>query len=330
MRAALIVALALVPLVAQAAPNTKAKKAKKAKKAPAPEPAPVDDAPEVDMTPPPAPEPAPAPTPAAAPDEVLHDTAPVPVTLGKPKKLKRFYVRFGVAHVAPLATSRPMELADVDGAASLAVQNGPIAGSGSDVSSATIPAIALGFRLPFGGDHLSLETVLGLPFTVKFRATGTLANMSIAPTALGIPTGVGPLGPELGEAKAAPPLLTLVYNFFPRAKVQPFLGAGAAVLFAFNPKVTNPMLTEVSQPEMSIAPAPGLVLQAGLEAKIYKGLYARFDVKFIAFMLARAEVHHVQVRTPELPLFDTVEVGTAKMSVWVNPLIIQGGLGFDF
>ena len=328
MRAALIVALALVPLVAQATPRAKAKKAKKTKKAPAPEPAPVDDAPEIDMAPPAAPEP--APTPAAAPDEDLHATAPEPVRLAKPAKLKRFYVRFGVAHVAPLSTSRPMELADVSGAASLAVQNGPIAGSGSDVSSATIPAIALGYRLPFGGDHLSLETVLGLPFTVKFRATGTLANMSIAPTALGIPTGVGPLGPELGEAKAAPPLLTLVYNFLPHAKLQPFIGAGAAVLFAFNPKVTNPMLTEVSQPEMSIAPAPGMVFQAGLDAKIYKGLYARFDVKFIAFMLARAEVHHVQVRTPELPLFDTVEVGIAKMSVWVNPLIIQGGLGLDF
>ena len=47
-------------------------------------------------------------------------------------------------------------------------------------------------------------------------------------------------------------------------------------------------------------------------------------------MLARASVKHVQVRTPELPLFDTVEVGTAKMSVWVNPLIIQAGLGADF
>ncbi len=47
-------------------------------------------------------------------------------------------------------------------------------------------------------------------------------------------------------------------------------------------------------------------------------------------MLARAEVRHAQVRTPALPLFDTVEVGTAKMSMWVNPLIVQAGVGFDF
>jgi outer membrane protein W len=242
---------------------------------------------------------------------------------------KRLYVRAGVAVVEPLSTSREMELADVDGPASLAVSNGPIAGSGATVSSATIPAIIVGYVLPFGGDHWAVETVLGLPFTVKFKATGTLADQSIAPTALGIPTGVGPLGSELGEAKAAPPVVTAVYRFGDGA-FKPYVGAGASILLAYDAHVTNPMLTAVSQPDMSIAPAPGLVLQAGLDAKLTKNIYARLDVKFIALMLARAEVHHIQVQTPDLPLFDTVEVGTAKMSVWVNPLIIQAGIGTDF
>jgi outer membrane protein W len=338
---ALLLALTLVPFAAaDASPRVatkpaKAKKApKKKKQAPAPakepEPAPEPE-PEIDMTEPDATPPAANPMPETGTSIETEGTVSQSVSAGDSKRAQhRFYVRGGVAHIAPLSSSRPMELADVDGPASLAIQNGPIAGSGSDVSSATIGAIILGYKLPFGGGHLSLETVLGLPFDVKFRATGTLANESIAPTALGIPTGVGPLGPELGEAKAAPPLVTLVYNVRPQAKVQPFIGAGAAMLITFDPHVTNPMLTEISQPEMSIAPAPGLVLQGGLEAKIYKGLYARLDVKFIAFMLARAEVHHIQVRTPDLPLFDTVEVGTAKMSVWVNPLIVQGGLGIDF
>jgi len=308
---ACLVALTIAPSFAGAAPRKK--------KAPAP----VEPAPEIEM----APE-APPPEPAAAPLPEPAGTEPPPVA--KKKSPKRFYFRAGVAHIAPLASSRPMELADVDGAASLAVKNGPIEGSGSDVSSATIPAITIGYKLPWGGGHLSLETVLGLPFTVKFRATGTLANESIASMALGIPTGVPPLGSELGEAKAAPPTLTLVYNVRPEQKVQPYFGLGAAVLIAYDEKVTNPQLTAISQPDMKIDPAPGLVLQAGVEAKIYKGLYARLDVKFIALMLARAEVHHIQVETPELPLFGTVEVGTAKMSVWVNPLIVQGGLGLDF
>ncbi|MDX2086778.1 MAG: OmpW family outer membrane protein [Kofleriaceae bacterium] len=248
----------------------------------------------------------------------------------KPRKQRKLYLRAGVAHIAPLASSREMELADIHGAASLAVQNGPIAGSGAEVGSATIPALIIGYRLPYLDGRLALETILGTPFTVKFRATGTIANESIAPMALGIPTGVPALGPELGEAKAAPPTLTAVYDLMPNARIRPYVGAGVAVLFAFSPKVTNALLTEVNQPDMTIAPAPGVVVQSGVEARITNRIYARLDVKFIAFMLARAEVHHVVVKAPALPLFETVEVGTAKMSVWVNPLILQAGIGTDF
>jgi outer membrane protein W len=81
---------------------------------------------------------------------------------------------------------------------------------------------------------------------------------------------------------------------------------------------------------MSVAPAPGLVLQSGLEARLWRSVYAHLDVKFIALMMARAEVQHIEVKTPDLPLFDNVEVGTAKMNVWVNPIIVQAGIGFDF
>jgi outer membrane protein W len=251
-------------------------------------------------------------------------------TAGAEPWWKRFYFRAGVARVAPLEQSRELELADVDGPASLAVMNGPIAGSGGAINSATIVAGSLGFRLKALGGRLSLETVLGLPFTVKFSATGSLANESIAPTALGIPTGVAALGPELGEAKAVPPILTVVYQILNKGVVRPYVGAGVSVLLATDAKITNPILSEVSQPEFTIAPAPGLVAQAGVDAKLWKSVYARIDVKFIAGMLARAEVRNAQVRTPALPLFDTVEVGTAKMSMWVNPLIVQAGVGFDF
>lgn len=259
----------------------------------------------------------------------LDTTKPAETPLPAPAKTKRFFVRAGVAHLTPLSSSRELELADINGPASLAVSNGPIAGSGATVGSATIPALIVGYTLPGLDGRLALETILGPPFTVKFQSTGTLANQSIAPTALGIPTGVPALGPDLGEAKAAPPVLTVVYRPMAGA-IQPLFGAGVAVLFAYGAHVTNAMLTEVSQPDMHVSPAPGLVLQTGLEARLTKNIFARLDVKFIAFMMAHAEVHHIQVRTPELPLFDTVEVGTAKMNLWVNPLIIQAGIGTDF
>lgn len=254
--------------------------------------------------------------------------APALAEADKPRS--RIYVRAGVAHIMPLEQSDEMELSDVQGPASLAVQNGPIAGSGATISSATVPAITVGYVLPFGGDKLSVETIVGLPFKVQFQATGTLANESIAPDALGIPTGVGPLGPDLGEARAVPLVLTAIYKVAKLGMVEPYLGAGPSIMLATEEKVTNMMLTEVSEPHMSIAPAPGLVLQAGLDANITSRIWARLDFKFIAFMKARATVEHVQVRTPGLPLFDTVEVGTAKMGMWINPFIVQAGIGTDF
>jgi outer membrane protein W len=229
--------------------------------------------------------------------------------------------------VAPLEQARELELADVDGAASLAVQDGPIAGSGATLSSSTIPLVVVGYRL---NRRLSVELLAGAPPTVKFSATGTLANESIAPMALGIPTGVPAIGAELGEAQALPLVATAVYRFLDRGTILPYAGVGPALLIARNAKITNPILTEVSQPDFKIPPAPGLVLQAGLDAKIWKQVYARLDVKFIAFMMARGRVEHAQVRTPSLPLFDTVEVGTAKMNAWVNPLIVLGSVGYDF
>jgi outer membrane protein W len=253
-----------------------------------------------------------------------------PAARAKPSAAPRWlYFRAGGALVAPMTSSRELQLADVNGPASLAVQNGPIAGSGATVDSATIPAIIVGYTLPTRGRRWSLETVLGTPFTVKFEATGTLANMSIAPTALGIPTGIGPLGRELGEAKAVPPILTAVYQLTGDGALRPYLGAGASVLFTYDAHVTNPTLTAVHQPTMTISPAPGLVLQGGLDARLWRSVYARIDVKFIA-MKTHAEVHDIEVKTPGLPLFDTVEVGTAKLDLWVNPLIVQAGIGADF
>ncbi|HSN30296.1 MAG TPA: OmpW family outer membrane protein [Kofleriaceae bacterium] len=265
------------------------------------------------------------------PDAPTPDsTASVAKVAPEKPKVNRFYVRLGVTVVKPLAQSNPIELSNIDGPASLSLQNGPIAGSGTSISSATIPSAIIGYVLPVWHNRLSLETVLGPPLDVKFQATGTLRDKSIAPTALGIPTGVMALGPELGEAKAAPPMITAVYALIPTGPIRPFVGAGLAVMLTYGAKTTNPILTEVSQPEMTIAPAPGIVLQTGLEGRITQKIYARLDVKFIALMEANATVHNIQVRTPDIPLFDSVDVGTAKMSVWVNPLVLSGAIGMDF
>jgi outer membrane protein W len=243
---------------------------------------------------------------------------------------KRFYFRAGLTRIMPLEQSHEMELSDVDGPASLAISNGPVAGSGATISSATTFAATIGWNTPWLDNRLALETIIGIPFNVQFHATGTLANESLGPTALDYMTGVPPLGSDLGEATAIPIVVTGVYDLIVGKRVRPYVGGGAAVLFSTGEKVTNTQLTAVGDPKMTVSPAPGLVLQGGIDVKLANRIYARLDVKFIALMYARARVEHVQVETPGLPLFESVEVGTAKMSMWVNPLIVCAGIGTDF
>ncbi len=242
---------------------------------------------------------------------------------------KRLYFRAGVLHMETFSSSRELVLSNVHGPASLAVMDGPIEGSGAAIDPLTVPAVIAGYTLPVLDDKLSLETVLSTPIHIKFRATGTLKDMSIAPTALGIPTGVPALGSDLGEADAAPPIITAVYRFF-KGPVQPYVGTGISVLVTYNARATNPLLTEAGEPTFTIDPAPGLVLQTGVDLKLWRSVVARLDVKYIALMKARATVEHVKVATPEIPLLEKAEVGKAWTSMWVNPLIVQLGVGIDF
>lgn len=243
---------------------------------------------------------------------------------------ERIYVRAGVLHVAMLSESDELVLSEVSGPASLAVSDGPIEGSGVELDSITIPALILGYVLPVADDRLALETVLGLPFRVTFRATGTLADQSLAPSALGIPTGVGPLGSTLGEAEAAPPIATAIYRVADAGPVSLFLGTGVSVLVTYDARATNPILTAAGEPTFEVDPAPGWVLQAAIDVALWWHLRLRVDVKYIAFMRAQATVTNLAVQTPELPLFESANVGTATMDLWVNPLILTAGIGVGF
>jgi outer membrane protein W len=242
----------------------------------------------------------------------------------------RLYFRAGLVHVTWLSQSHELALSGVQGPASLAITDGPIAGSGASIAPLTTPAVIIGYVLPIAHDRISIETVLGMPLHVTFRATGTLADASIAPMALGLPTGVPALGPQLGEADAAPPIVTAVYRLVDVGPAHAYAGGGVAMLVTYNAHATNPILTEVAQPAFHIDPAPGLVLQTGVELRLWRRVVARADLKYVALMKAHATVEHISVRTPGLPLFDAVEVGSATMDIWLNPLVAQIGIGVDF
>jgi outer membrane protein W len=242
----------------------------------------------------------------------------------------RFYFRAGPLWLTPMERSEELVLSNVAGPASLAVDNGPIAGSGASVSGAMIPAVQVGFVLPWLDRRLSVETVLGTPFEIEFVAEGSLATESIAPEAMGIPTGVPPLGSELGRIKAVAPVVTAVYRFVNPTRFTPYAGGGLTLLMGYGGEITNPTLTEVGEPDFEVNRDLGYVVQGGLESRIFGRFFVTADVKFAAFLSARGVARNVHVRAPALPLYDTVEVGTATMDVQVNPLVLQLGAGLNF
>jgi outer membrane protein W len=240
------------------------------------------------------------------------------------------FFRVGALVLVPVAHSSEVSLANVDGAARLAVSDGPIPGSSAALGTAFIPAAMVGWSLPFLERRLSIETVLALPFTLKLFAGGTLANQSLAPVVLGnLRTGLPALGPELGEARVLPPVLTATWRFGPFWRVKPYLGLGVSYLMTLDARITNPVLTEVATPTLQIPPRAGLVLQGGADLHVWRWFFVTLDVKYIAGLDLEARVSNIWVRLPNLPLYDAVRVGDTTVKVTVNPVVFQLGLGLD-
>ncbi len=241
------------------------------------------------------------------------------------------FFRLGVLAITPLASSSAVSLENVSGPARLSVSDGPIAGSSVGMGSNVMPAASIGWTLPVLDHHLSIETVLAAPFTLKLYARGTLATKSLAPTAAGnLPTGVPALGDDLGEATVLPPVLTATWRFGPFWRFKPYLGLGFSYLMVMDARITNPVLTEVATPKLEIPNQAGFVFQGGFDVHLWRWFFLTVDLKYIAGLDLTTRVTGVWVRLPKLPLYEAVQVGDNVVHVSVNPLVFQAGIGMSF
>jgi outer membrane protein W len=262
---------------------------------------------------------------------VLAMVVPLVADAEKRKKprAKRLYVRGVVAHVEPRITTQNVQL-DPSGLAANAIGDDPLDDSGVTVSaSAKRPTAIVGYVLPGLRNRLSIEAMVGAPVPLKIGATGKLATESLAPDAAGTPTGIPPLGANLAEATISPPMITALYRPWRHGRISVLAGGGASVLLVYDERVTNPVLTEVSEPHLEITHAFGVVAQGGVEARLWRRVVARLDVKYIWYRMSHATIDNIQVKT-QIPLLPTVEVGDARMDISVQPIIVQLGIGADF
>ncbi len=242
----------------------------------------------------------------------------------------RFYVKPGATMIDARLSSGELVLGGLDDTAQLALEPGPVAGSGvRDSGSVTRVSATLGWRLPWGDRRWAVETVLAPPFTFEFEATGTLANESLAPDAGGIPTGVPPLGRELGETDLLPPVVTLVYAPWPDSRVSPYAGAGVVYIFSYNSRLTNRALTESASPELRIDNVFSYVLQLGLDVAITERLFVNVDYKYVGRVRPRARIRGIGLSS-NVELFDPIEVERADMRLEMNPHVLGASLGWRF
>lgn len=262
--------------------------------------------------------------------EVAHVDAPAPAPaprlVSKPAVHNELYFRAGMAFVDPRITSSGLQL-ETSALASIAAGAPPQGGIATTQSN--IYAGIIGFAPAAFGGHVAFETIVGIPQKTKFLATGDLATMSLAPSALGVPTGIKPLGSELGEAETVPPMLTAVARLPSLGPITPYAGIGASVLFVTNAKITNAVLTEVATPKLEVSPVAGFVAQAGLDIHLSGRFFARLDVKELWFQTSETTISNIRVHTT-IPLLETVNVGSAKTEVTANPILFQAGLGANF
>jgi len=175
----------------------------------------------------------------------------------------------------------------------------------------TTAAVIVGFVPPVLAVASRIETILAPPIHVRFRATGTLADQSIAPDALGIPTASWRSGRSSARPMRCQPVVTVVYRLG-RDAFQPYGRRGASVPVAYNARATNPVLNRGSSRRCTSIRRRGWSCRPGSNVRIWHRVHARVDVKYIAFMTAHATVDNIRVRTPDLPLFDTVAVGPRR------------------
>lgn len=214
----------------------------------------------------------------------------------------RLYFRFGAIHMSPDIKTRSITLSNLSEIAEVAVEPGEQEGEAFS-DPLTIPAAIIGYKLRWGDGGWSIETMAALPPTLELKAKGKLADEPLVTEANGIPTGVPALGEKVGETKVAPPMVTLVKRFRMDHDFRPYVGLGAVYLFTYDSHVTNPILTEVGEPELDIQDKFGWVGQIGADWRLSDHWWLAADAKYISVKEVKAKVDRTFIRAPGLPQY---------------------------
>ena len=164
----------------------------------------------------------------------------------------------------------------------------------------TIPEVDISY---FFTKNIAAELIL---------AVGTKHDVSVSGTG-------GAVAHDLGKVNLLPPTLTAQWHFNPDQTIDPYVGAGAALVFALDRKLT----ADATGSDLGTHPiridrsAFGGVLQAGFDVNLQDKWLINFDVK------------KIWVNT-DVKL-DLANTGYKKIdNLDLNPLVVSVGIGKKF
>ena len=168
------------------------------------------------------------------------------------------------------------------------------------VESNTIPELDISYYFT---KNIAAELIL---------AVGTKHDVSVSGTG-------GAVAHDLGKVNLLPPTLTAQWHFNPDQTIDPYVGAGAALVFALDRKLT----ADATGSDLGTHPiridrsAFGGVLQAGFDVNLQDKWLINFDVK------------KIWVNT-DVKL-DLANTGYKKIdNLDLNPLVVSVGIGKKF
>ncbi|MEO9601260.1 OmpW family outer membrane protein [Parasphingorhabdus sp.] len=202
-------------------------------------------------------------------------------------------VRLGAAVVAPTK-----ETSD-----DIVVTVPPLPNSNvSKLSGAAQPAGSITYMIT---DHIGIEGILALPFTVDAELSG------------GVPLATG--SPSIGSSKYLPEVISIqYYPLKPESKFQPYVGVGLNYTMFFGGKASDALNNSAAGAStIDVDDSVGIALQAGADVML--------DDKW----LLNAAIWYVDLKTDLV--VGTSNIGDVNINnVKVNPVIFGVTLGRKF
>lgn len=174
-----------------------------------------------------------------------------------------------------------------------------------------------GITPTFPTEHVGVNNSFMPEVDITYMATDKIGFELIASTtkhdASGKTGTTGSIG-KLASTWVLPPTLTAQYHFNNDGGVRPYLGAGINYSVFWNEKASKGLVGAVGKTQVHMTDSVGWAAQAGIDVDVTPKIFFNMDIKYIDLDTTAR--------------LTTTAIGTQRVKVHIDPLVVGVGLGF--